>query len=139
MKASLLYRIASVLLVLFAVGHTLGFRKVDPRWGAESVVSSMQSVHFEVQGFSRSYWDFFTGFGLFVTIFILFAALLAWQLGGMSSEVLRLIPAISWSPAFCFICVTLLSFKYFFIAPIVLSGLTTLCLVLAAWSGGRSS
>jgi hypothetical protein len=44
--------------VLFAIGHTLGFRKVDPRWGADSVTTAMQSVRFEVQGFSRGYWDF---------------------------------------------------------------------------------
>ncbi len=33
MKAPALYRIAAVLLVLFAAGHTVGFRRVDPRWG----------------------------------------------------------------------------------------------------------
>jgi hypothetical protein len=32
MKASLLYRIASVLLLLFAAGHTLGFRQNNPEW-----------------------------------------------------------------------------------------------------------
>lgn len=30
MKASLFYRIAAVLLQLFAVGHALGFRQSDP-------------------------------------------------------------------------------------------------------------
>ena len=68
MKASFLFRIASVLLILFAVGHTLGFRRVDPRWGVDSLINQLRSTHFNVQGFSRTYWDFFTGFGLFVTI-----------------------------------------------------------------------
>ena len=54
MKPSLLFRIASVLIVLFAVGHTLGFRQVDPAWGAGAVVEAMKSVHFQVQGFSRA-------------------------------------------------------------------------------------
>ena len=65
MKASLLFRVASVLLVLFAVGHTLGFRRVDPRWGVDSLMNQLRSTHFNVQGFSRTYWDFFTGFGHF--------------------------------------------------------------------------
>ncbi len=39
MKASLFYRIAFVLLILFAVGHTLGFCQVDPRWGPDSAVA----------------------------------------------------------------------------------------------------
>lgn len=30
MKASMFYRIAAVVLLLFAVGHTLGFRQSDP-------------------------------------------------------------------------------------------------------------
>jgi hypothetical protein len=37
MTSSLLYRVSSVLLVLFAVGHTIGFRHVDPKWNADAV------------------------------------------------------------------------------------------------------
>ncbi len=58
MKASLFYRIASVLLVLFALGHTLGFRESDPKWGVDTLFGLMRSIHFDVQGFSRTYWTF---------------------------------------------------------------------------------
>jgi hypothetical protein len=68
MKASLLYRIASILLILFALGHTLGFRRVDPRWKLDSIIAALQSTHFEVQGLNRTYWDFYVGFGLFVPV-----------------------------------------------------------------------
>ena len=71
MKPSILYRIASVLLVLFALGHTLGFRQLQPEWNADSVVASMRAVHFEAQGFNRTYWDFYSGFGLFVSVFFI--------------------------------------------------------------------
>ena len=50
MKASLLYRISSILLVLFAIGHTLGFRQIDPTWGVDSLVQSMKSIHFNANG-----------------------------------------------------------------------------------------
>jgi len=60
MRVSPLYRIAAVLLMLFAIGHTLGFRRADPRWGVDAVVGSMRATRFEVQGFSRTYWDFYT-------------------------------------------------------------------------------
>lgn len=30
MKASLIYRVASVLLLVFAAGHTVGFTQSDP-------------------------------------------------------------------------------------------------------------
>jgi len=45
MKASLLYRVAAVLLLLFVVGHTLGFRQSDPKWGVDALLGSMQSTH----------------------------------------------------------------------------------------------
>src|ERR1700746_2076608 len=81
MRASMFYRIAAVLLLLFAVGHTLGFRQSDPKWGVDALLVSMRSIHFDLQGFSRTYWDFFSAFGLFFSVFLLFAAVLAWLLG----------------------------------------------------------
>lgn len=41
----------------------------------------MRSIRFDVQGFHRTYWDFFVGAGFPAGIFYLFA-ILAWQLGG---------------------------------------------------------
>jgi hypothetical protein len=132
-----LYRIAAVLLLLFAVGHTLGFRKIDPKWGVDSLVASMRTVHFDAQGFSRSYWDFYTGFGLFVSVFILFAAFLAWQLGGLSAQTLAGMRGIAWAFALCFVAVTVLSWRYFFVAPVIFSGAVTICLLAAAWRSAK--
>ena len=101
MKA-VLYRIAAVLLVLFAIGHTLGFRQDNPEWGATSVIRAMQAYHFNSQGFNRTYWDFFSAFGLFFSVFVLFAAALAWQLAGFTSETLANLRGIQWSLAICF-------------------------------------
>src|SRR5438046_5588341 len=88
MKASIFYRIAAVLLLLFAVGHTLGFRQSDPTWGVDTLLGSMRSVHFDVQGFNRTYWDLFVAAGFSVGVFYLFAAVLAWLLGGLPSATL---------------------------------------------------
>jgi hypothetical protein len=38
------------------------------------------TASFQILGVQRSYWDFFVGFGFFVTVLLLFAALVAWQL-----------------------------------------------------------
>ena len=138
MKASLLYRIASVLLILFALGHTLGFRRIDPRWGVDSIIGALRSTHFDVQGLNRTYWDFYTGFGPFVTVLLIFLAVLSWQLGSLPKESLLLMPLVTWGLAACFVVVTFLSWKYFFIAPGILSSLTTLCLLVAAWLSGKS-
>jgi hypothetical protein len=132
LKTSVLYRIASVLLLIFAVGHTLGFRLTDPKLGLSPVISSMQTIHFDVQGFSRTYWDFYVGFGLFVTLFLLFAALLAWQLSRLNKDVLAFMRGTMWGFAICFVAETIVTWSYFFIVPIAFSVAITACLIGAA-------
>ena len=90
MKPSIFYRVAAVLLLLFAAGHTLGFRQSDPKWGVDTLLGSMRSIHFDVQGFNRTYWDLFVAAGLSVGVFYLFAAILAWQLASLPTETLAL-------------------------------------------------
>ena len=137
MKAPVFYRIAAILLLLFAVGHTVGFRQSDPQWGVDALTDSMRSIHFDVQGFNRTYWGFFVGFGLFVTVFLLFAAVLAWQLGGLPPDSLARLRGIAWALVLCFAAVTVLSWRYFFIVPIVFSIAITVCLAAAAWLSAK--
>jgi hypothetical protein len=137
MKPMLFYRIASVLLVLFAAGHQIGFRQTKGMTGADAVVEQMKSVHFTVQGFPRVYYDFFVGFGYFVTVFLLFSAVLAWQLGGLQPDVLVRIPVVTWGLAACFAAVAILSWTYFFAAPGVFATLVTICLAAGACLAGR--
>ena len=132
LKTSVLYRIAAVLMVFFAAGHTLGFRLTDPSLGVGPVVSLMQTIHFGMQGFSRSYWDLYVGFGFLTSVFLLFAAVLAWQLGGMTADVLRRMRGITWGLAACFAAVSFLSWRYFFTLPIAFSIVITGCLAAAA-------
>jgi len=133
MKASMLYRIAAVLLLLFAVGHTIGFRQSEPSWGIDALVASMRSIHFDVQGFNRTYWDFFIGAGFSVGVFYLFAAILAWQLGGLPPATLALMRVTAWAFALCFAALTVLSWTYLFIIPLAFSAAITVCLTAAAW------
>src|SRR5882724_5977685 len=114
MAATTLYRTASVLLLLFAAGHTLGFRQNNPKWGVDAVLGLMRSVRVDAQGFSRTYWDFFSAFGLFFSVFLLFAAVLAWQLGGLPAEIFARMRRTAWALAICFVAVTALSFRYAF-------------------------
>jgi len=137
MRASTFYRIAAVLLLLFAVAHTLGFRQSDPKWGVDALLGSMQSIHFEVQGFNRTYWDLFVAAGFSVGVFYLFAAILAWQLGGLPAATLALMRGTAWVFALCFAAITVVSWRYLFILPIVFSIVITLCLTAAAWLSAK--
>ena len=137
MKASLFYRIAAVLLVLFAAGHTLGFRQSDPTWGVDALLSSMRSIHFDLQGFNRSYWDLFVAAGFSVGVFYLFAAILAWQLGGLPVATLALMRGTTWAFALSFAAITVVSWTYLFVIPIAFSIAITVCLTAAAWISGK--
>lgn len=137
MKASLFYRIAAVLLAIFAVAHTLGFGQSDPSWHVGPLLASMQSLHFDMLGSSRTLWDFFLAAGFTVGILYLFAAVLAWQLGSVPATTLSSMQVTAWGFALCFAGVTVLSYKYLFIIPVIFSFLITACLATAAWLSGR--
>ncbi|PYV55213.1 MAG: hypothetical protein DMG90_13425 [Acidobacteria bacterium] len=137
MKAPVFYRIASVLLLLFAIGHTFGFRQSDPSWGVDALLASMRSIHFNVQGSNRTYWDLFVAAGFSVGVFYLFAAILAWQLGSLSAATLAMMRGTGWAFALCFAAITIVSWRYLFIVPMVFSLVITLCLTVGAWLSGK--
>lgn len=139
MKVSILYRVASVLLLIFALGHTLGFRQSDPSWAADAVLASMRSVHFVVQGSHRSYWEIFTAAGFALGIFYFFAAILAWQLGGLPLATLATMRLTLWAFALCFAAITLVSCLYLFALPIAFFLVITVCLSAAAWRSAKTS
>jgi hypothetical protein len=137
LKASVFYRIAAVLLLLLAAGHTFGFRQSDPAWGVDALLSSMRSIHFDVQGFNRTYWDLFVAAGFSVGVFFLFSAILAWQLSGLPAATLALMRGTAWAFALCFAAITVVSLRHLFIVPIAFSVLITLCLTIAAWLSAK--
>src|SRR5262249_4050669 len=131
-KASIFFRIATFLLLLLAIGHTFGFRQSDPAWGVGDLLTSMQSIHFDVQGFNRTYWDLFQAAGFSIGVFYLFAAVLAWQLSRLAQPTLALVRGTAWAFALCFAAITVILWRYLFLLPIVLTLLITLCLTAAA-------
>jgi len=101
------------------------------------MLASMRSIHFEVQGFSRTYWDLFVAAGFSVGAFYLFAAVLAWQLGGLPPPSLAAMRVTVWAFALCFAAITVVSWRYLFVVPIVFSMVITACLTAAAWLSAK--
>lgn len=97
----------------------------------------MKTMHFNANGSDRTYWDFFVGFGLFVTVLMVFASIVAWQFGSLSSETLAAMRVIAWGFVVCFAVIAYLSWRYFFNIPILFSIAILLCLGAAAWLSGR--
>jgi hypothetical protein len=97
----------------------------------------MRSIHFDIQGFDRTYWDLFVAAGFSVGVFYLFAAILAWQLGGLPAATLALMRGTTWAFALSFAAIAVVSWRYLFIIPIAFSIAITVCLTVAAWLSGK--
>ncbi len=134
MSSKLPYRIASVVLALFAAGHTYGFLKFTPPTAeALAVRDAMNQVHFQVKGAAFSYGGFYLGFGFFVTAYLLFSAVFAWQLGSISERESRTAASLSWSLFATQLVSLALSLIYFATPPAVLSALAAGCLAWGAF------
>jgi hypothetical protein len=138
MKPSLLYKISSGLLILFSLSHTYGmYHPVGKGAAVDMVAAAMRKVHFDILGASRTIWDFYFGFGLLFTVFLLFSAILAWQLGSLVKKSPNPVRTLAWPFAISYAAVAFLCWTNFFLAPAIVSSLIALCLVLAAWQSGR--
>jgi hypothetical protein len=134
MSATSLYRVAAVLLLLFAAGHTFGFLSFKPSTSEGLAVhDAMNSVQFNFKGSRYSYGGFYKGFGLTVTAYLLFSAFLAWHLGGLASTSPQSIGALAWMFAAVQLGCLVLSLLYFFLVPALLSGVVVIVLGWAAW------
>jgi len=119
------------------VRYLTRFRQVDPQWGIDPVITGMKAISFQVLGMQRTYWDFFGGFGFFVSVLQLFATPVAWQLATLDPRVLARMGLIWWGFVVAFVGLSGLSWRYFFPVPLLFSLAIALCLALAAWSDGR--
>ena len=135
MKPAVLYKIASLLLLLFAAGHTFGFLRFrPPSVEGRAVYEAMNSVHFQVRGSSFSYGGFYRGFGLSITVNMLFLAFLSWYLGALAGSNPRASATLGWALCAVQVVSLVLSWVYFSAVPATLSALVAICLGWAAYA-----
>jgi hypothetical protein len=140
MNAPSLYRIASVLLLLFALGHTVGFLKFKPPTPEGIAVrDSMRSMHFEVRGRNYSYGGFYLGFGLFNSAYLLFSAMLAWHLANLASRMPQAIGAVGWGLCLVMVASLALCWAYFNPIAVGFSAVLAVSLGWAAWLVQRAA
>jgi hypothetical protein len=134
MSATLLYRIAAVVFVLFAIGHTYGFLSMRPATAdGRAVYDAMQTVKFDVGGRSFTYGGFYRGFGLSCTVSILLSAFLCWHLGERARSAPAAIGSLGWVFFAAQVVGVVLSFRYFGVPPMILSALVTAIVGVAAF------
>jgi hypothetical protein len=95
MTTTLWLRISSIISLLFAVGHTLGGLKYWSPMGENPVLQAMRTVRFDTMGVSRSYFDFYMGFGYSLSVCQLMLSILLWQLATLArTDALHVRPII---------------------------------------------
>ena len=128
MKATKLYRIASVLLFLGAIGNTYGLVNF---W---RLAASLPPVRFPIGHADFSYAQVALGYQVFCSMCILFAAYLAWHLGTLARTAPRAIGALGWI-LFAYQLLGV-GISRFFLSGFVLlfAAITAVCIGWATWS-----
>jgi len=134
MTARRLLRFAAILSFLYFLGHSAGM-PWTPSIGAgpEVVVRGMRSVRFDVFGSSRTYWDFYQGFGLTLSVLQLLESVVLWLLAGLAAEAPAQVRPFVLAFLIANLAQLVLVFRYFFLPPIVFCVVIAVCLGLAAW------
>lgn len=80
MKAKTLLRIASILMLLHTLGHTMGALtwKKAPDAATKEVIDGMFENHFDFMGRSVSIGDFYSGYGYSMIGVLLLISILLW-------------------------------------------------------------
>jgi hypothetical protein len=131
-KPVVFLRIASILTFVHAVLHTIGgvFSGPDPGPGAVAY-EAMKANQFLLMGNMRSYWAFYRGMGLAVTIFLTFESVIFWQLSSLAkTDAKRLRPVLA-TFAVAYLAMAVNSQIYFFLAPVIVETMIAIFLVLA--------
>lgn len=138
MTATVFLRVASILSLLFAAGHTLGGRQSWSPAGETEVLQAMRSFRFDAEGVSRTYLEFYLGFGFILSVYLLLQAVVLWQLATLARvEPARLRPLVA---AFLLAQVAsgVLAWKLIFEIPAVFSALIALSLGAALFASRRA-
>lgn len=129
MQPMIWLRAASILTLIHSILHTVGgvFGEV-PSGPAETAAAAMKVNTFVTMGVTRSYWQFYRGMGLGMTILLTLEAVALWLLGNVvreSDSDLRPVLAVF---LVGYVAMAMNSWKYFFAAPVVVELLIAACI-----------
>lgn len=132
MKPAVFLRIAAVLTLIHATLHTFGgvFGKVPPG-PAENAVAAMKANQFTLMGNLHTYWNFYMGFGLGITIFLTLDAIVFWLLASRMATAGAGLRPIIVVFSLGYLALAVNSYHFFFVAPVINELLIVFCLGLA--------
>lgn len=132
MKPAIFLRIASGLTLLHSILHTVGgvFGKPSPGVAA-ATEAVMRANYFPALGQTRSYWEFYRGMGLGVTIFLTAEGVVFWLLASIAKKDAAQLRPILWVFALAYLVFAFDSYNYFFSMPVIVEIIIAACLLAA--------
>jgi len=123
-------RIAAILAAVCAAAHTAGMPWTPfSSPNEQAVVDAMKDVRFAVFGVSRSYWDFYQGFGLAVAALLFVQVALLWQSAALARAGGANLGPLIVTQLAGFLAFGAVAAKYIFAAPLILAAAIACCLV----------
>lgn len=129
MKPSVWLKTLAGIMALFALGHTLGTAAPHVTRGPQeaAVFEAMQRFQFVVMGYTRSYWDFYRGFALIISVQLALMAVVAWHAATLSKRDVRAALPLAITLLVGCIATLIISRLLFFGGPIVTSVVAVIC------------
>ena len=125
-------RTAAVLTLIHAVLHTVGGVFAAPVPGPQTIAeAAMKANTFMVFGSLRSFWMFYQGLGLTISLFLTVEAVIFWLLGDLEEVAGTRLKPVLLTFAIGYAAFALISRQHFFFAPVVTELLIAACLVMA--------
>lgn len=125
------FKLSTYLLLLFFVGHTFGGMFAQKSMGpaSDQVFEAMKSVHFDFNGSDSTWYGFWFGFGLMVSVYLLLTAFVTWRLDRVAPQHFAVVAPIAWGVALAQAATAVLSVLYFFAGPATFATLVTALVV----------
>jgi hypothetical protein len=139
-KAFTTFRVAAALAVLFCAGHTVGGMLQQKSLGAASdvVFAAMKATHFDFNGADCTWYGFWFGFGITVSVFLLLVAAVSLTLDRVRPEAWPQVQPLAWALIVAMIANGLVAWRYFFIGPTLFSVAIVALLIVGTVRKGRA-
>jgi hypothetical protein len=110
-------RTASVVAILFALGHMAGALDTWSPPGETPVLQSMRSFEFVAMGSRRTYADFYVGFGIYIGVLLLALGVVLWQLAVLARKEPALARPLVITLGVASLAGVVVCWRYIFIVP----------------------
>jgi hypothetical protein len=127
-------RVAQGAIALFALGHSVGMLNATFRDEHErAAIEGLKSYVFDIMGVQRTHWDFYQGMGWSLSLFLILLLVLL----NFSIPIARanpdLVRPIWYACGVAMLVMTAFCVRWFFPAPLVMSAVAGIALIVGAW------